>query len=85
MNFDLEKVRVPVLIAHHEKDECWVTPFSGAENIKKDLVNASAVEVLAYTGGASEDEDCSPHAYHGFNQIEEKVVGDMTKWILAHQ
>jgi pimeloyl-ACP methyl ester carboxylesterase len=85
MDFDLKKVRVPVLISHHKKDECWVTPFSGAAEIKNDLINAPVIKILAYDGGASEDEDCSPHAYHGFNGIEDKVVSDMTKWMLAHQ
>jgi len=85
LDFDLEKYTGPALIVHHQQDGCRTTPASGAGDIKDKLKKASVAEVRLYEGGDPQGDYCKNQHYHGFYGIEEKVVGDMTKWMLAHQ
>lgn len=85
LDFDLGKYTGPSLIVHHQQDGCRVTPASGAGDIKDKLEKASIAEVRLYEGGDPQGDYCKGQHYHGFHGIEEKVVGDMAKWMLAHQ
>lgn len=85
LDFDIDKYTGPALIAHHKRDVCSVTPPGGVDDIKDELKKASAVGVMLYDDGDPKGDDCQARHYHGFNGIEEKVVGDMAKWMLAHQ
>ena len=85
LNFDIDDYTGPVLISHHQRDDCSVTPPDGVDDIKDKLTKASAVGVQLYDGGEAAGQECKAKHYHGFNGIEDKVVGDMTKWMLAHQ
>ena len=81
-NMDIEKIEMPVLIAHHKKDECTVTPPGKVGNLKEKLKNAKPVKVLWYEGGSGmRGPDCRAYQYHGFIGIEEKVVSDIMGWI----
>ncbi|MDA1327031.1 MAG: alpha/beta hydrolase, partial [Proteobacteria bacterium] len=77
LDFDLEKYTGPALIVHHQQDGCGTTPASGAGDIKDKLEKASVAEVRLYEGGNPQGDYCKNQHYHGFNGIEEKVVGDM--------
>ena len=81
-NMDIEKIAMPVLIAHHKKDGCSVTPPGEVGELKEDLKNAKPVKVLWYEGGSGmRGPDCQAYQYHGFVGIEEKVVADIMAWI----
>ena len=82
-DFDLEKISVPVLISHHEDDECRVTPPGNVRKLRDRLSGAARVEVRMYSGGNASGNACGVRHYHGFNGIEEAVMRDITKWIKA--
>lgn len=85
MSSDLSKITTSVLLVHHKKDDCYVSPYSGVEKIKKKLVNSRKVEVLAFDGGAAKQKNgCKPKTYHGFFEIEDEVVGKISDWIKSH-
>jgi len=82
---DLGNIQAPVLIASHKKDECRVTPPSGAKKIKSKLKNAPVVEIKYYTGGKPPlSKPCEAKSEHGFYGIEEAVVGDIVQFIKGH-
>jgi len=81
-NMDIEKIEMPVLIVHHKKDKCIVTPPGEVGKLKEKLKNAKPVKVLWYEGGSGmRGPDCQAHQYHGFMGIEKKVVSDIMGWI----
>jgi len=85
LNNDLTKITAPVLIVHHARDECDVSPFSGVSKIREKLVNSKTVEVLSFDGGSAKQKNgCKPKTYHGFFKIEDEVVGKISDWIKSH-
>lgn len=79
---DVDKITIPVLIAHHERDACEWTPPEKVPDVKAALKNAKPVKVLTYDGGEGVRGDpCRARHYHGFAGIEDKVVGDIMAWI----
>ncbi len=82
LTMDLEKIEMPVLIAHHRKDRCSVTPPAMIGELKEKLKNAKPVEVMWYEDGRGvKGKVCQAFHYHGFVGIEEKVVSDIMTWI----
>ena len=79
----LEKLKMPVLVAHHEQDECQVCPPSELPSLMSKLP-AAASRLVKYQGGRSVGPPCEAFAWHGFNGIEDKVVADIAGWIAAH-
>jgi dienelactone hydrolase len=80
----LEKIRVPVLLAHNRDDQCWATPFDDVEKLKRWLKGSPKVEVLAFAGGDRPRSDpCEAMSYHGFLGLEGQVVRAITDWIRA--
>lgn len=79
----LERIKVPVLVVHHEQDGCRVCPFSEVPYLMRKLDNASRKQLLSFTGGRSEGDPCEARAHHGFNGIEPEVVRQMAAWMLA--
>jgi dienelactone hydrolase len=79
----LEKVHVPVLVAHHQDDQCQVCPPSLLPRLMERLKSTKA-QLLTYEGGQSSGPPCEAFAYHGFNGIEGKVVDDIATWIASH-
>ena len=81
-NMDIEKIEIPVLIVHHKKDECRVTPPDKVGDLREGLKNAKPVKVLWYEGGSGmRGSVCNAYQYHGFVGIEKKVVSDILEWI----
>lgn len=85
LDFDPAKYTGPALIAHHRQDNCRVTPAGGTDKIKDGLEKASKVEERLFDGGEPRGDVCQAHHFHGFAGIEEKVVGEIANWMLAHQ
>ena len=79
----LEKVRVPVLVVHHEQDGCRHCAFADVPALMGKLAKAPKSQLLAFKGGASRGDPCEAFAYHGFNGLELDVVQQIAAWITA--
>jgi pimeloyl-ACP methyl ester carboxylesterase len=78
----LEKIRVPVLLAHHEDDSCDVTVFADLPELAKKFTGAPRVEIKGYRGGGNyRGSDCGARTAHGFRGIEKRVVRETAAWI----
>ncbi len=81
----LEKIRIPVLVVHHEQDGCFVTPYAEIPSLMAKLENSPRKELLSFNGGQSTGDPCEAFAYHGYNGIEPEVVRQTAAWLLARQ
>ena len=75
------RITLPALVVHHADDDCWVTPFSRAEVLAKDLENARPSQLMSFAGGKGGSDECGPISNHGFNGIEFEVVSAISDWI----
>jgi hypothetical protein len=81
--FDLDKVTIPVMVVHHENDECWVTTPHGAKNIAMALTASRRVELKMFSGGKEPaSNECNARTHHGFYGIEQQVVDAIAEFIL---
>jgi len=79
---ELDKITVPVFIAAHENDACWVTPPAGAENIKSMLTGSSNVKVVMFNGGSSAvSGPCKSKSEHGFYGLDDQVIKQIADFI----
>lgn len=78
----LARIRVPVLVVHHENDGCRACPFAEVPTLMRMLTGAPRRELLAFNGGISEGDPCEAFAHHGFNGIEAEVVRQVAAWVL---
>jgi pimeloyl-ACP methyl ester carboxylesterase len=76
----LEKIRIPVLVVHHEKDACDSCLFSQINNLTTKLINSPKVELITFKGGVATGDPCDAFHYHGFNGIESEVVTKIVAW-----
>lgn len=83
LDFDLDKISGPVLIAHHVDDECYVTLPEAVPELVSKLTDAGPVAVKLYEGGHGVGNPCHAAHYHGFNGIEDQVIADIAAWIEA--
>lgn len=79
----LERIRVPVLVLHHEQDGCRLCAFSLVPALMDGLKTAPRKQLLAFRGGISEGDPCHAMAHHGYNGIEADVVRQAAAWMLA--
>lgn len=79
----LSKLRVPVLVVHHEQDGCAACSYSEVPALMAKLVNAPISKLLSFTGGQNQGDPCEAFAFHGFNGLEAEVVRQTAAWILA--
>lgn len=79
---ELSRLRLPVLVVHHEQDACSFCPFSETATLMGKLTNAPRKQLLSFTGGIGQGDPCEPMAYHGFNGIEADVVAKTVAWML---
>jgi pimeloyl-ACP methyl ester carboxylesterase len=84
-NLALERVRVPVLVVHHELDSCPVTPPQEAHRIVDKLADAPAKKLLLVDGGGpAYGPRCAPMYFHGFIGMEQQVVDAIAAFVRAH-
>jgi len=77
---DLEKIKVPVLVVHHEKDACKVcTPYE-AKNIADGLKNSPIKKTVLVSLGES-GYPCEALHYHGYIGMEKEVVDLIAAWL----
>ena len=79
---ELSKIKVPVLVVHHEQDACKVcTPYE-AKNIADALKNSPFKKTVLISGGADPTGDpCEPMHYHGYIGKEKEVVDLIATWV----
>ncbi len=79
----LDRIRVPVLVIHHQQDGCRLCAFSQVPALMDALGSAPRRQLLAFTGGLNEGDPCHALAHHGYNGIEADVVRQAAAWMLA--
>lgn len=79
----LGRIRVPVLVVHHEQDGCPLCSFADIPTLMSKLGNAPRKQLLSFKGGVSTGDPCEAFAYHGFNGLERDVVQQIAAWLLA--
>lgn len=79
----LEKIRIPVLVIHHELDGCSHCSFAEMPALMSKLEGNPKSKLLSFKGGRTKGDPCEPYAYHGFNGLESELVQQTAAWILA--
>jgi pimeloyl-ACP methyl ester carboxylesterase len=78
----LDRLRIPVIVAHHKDDACQFCAYSRVPAMMDKFTNASRKQLLTFSGGESKDDPCESFAYHGYNGIESDVVSQVSAAIL---
>jgi dienelactone hydrolase len=79
----VEKLRIPVLVVHHEQDGCRHCAFRDIPALMNKLGDAPRKKLLSFSGGEDRGDPCEAAGYHGFNGIEREVIAQTASWILA--
>lgn len=79
----LDRLRIPVLLVHHEADGCNHCAFSETPRLMQKLTHLPRTALLPFRDGISRGEPCDAAGFHGFNGIEREVVGEIANWILV--
>jgi pimeloyl-ACP methyl ester carboxylesterase len=79
----LAKLRIPVLVVHHEQDACAHCRFSDVPLLLDKLGDSPRKQLLSFKGGGNRGDPCEAFAYHGFNGLESDVVAQTAAWILV--
>jgi dienelactone hydrolase len=74
----------PVMAIHHQKEACAATPISASESIIKRRSKETKSELVMIDGGEDVGLPCMGLSYHGFNKVEDQMVGAAAKFILAN-
>ncbi len=82
-DLDLDEIRVPTLVVHHESDACVVTPPARARMLTRELTRAPKTAFLEFRGGTGRGDPCEGYAAHGFLGIDDDVVRAIAGWIKA--
>jgi pimeloyl-ACP methyl ester carboxylesterase len=77
----LDKLKIPVLVVHHDSDPCPICDPSLLRQLKLPAANS---KLLMESGGVSSGEPCEPFSHHGYNGIEGSVVADISAFITGH-
>lgn len=86
LSMDLDKIKVPVLIAAHENDKCGHTPPGDSDKLKAAMINSNNVKIVYFSGGKKPKiKPCqwfsSPHGFYG---IEDKVADAVFSFVQAN-
>jgi len=79
---DLQSLRLPVLVVHHEQDGCALCRYADVPLLTARLT--APYKVLSYQDGNTRGDPCEAFAYHGYNGIEPRVVMDIATWIKSN-
>lgn len=80
----LERIKVPVLVAHHAQDGCRFYRYADLPKLTAKLSAVPKTELLTFDGGIDVGDPCEARAYHGFNGIEAEVVEKIAAWIKSN-
>ena len=76
-DFDTTKLKSRQLLVHHNQDGCKNTPSSSAHYNHEKF----GTDLIIVEGGSSVGKPCKAFAHHGYNGIENEVVGKIKGWI----
>ena len=80
---ELAKIKVPVLVLHHERDACKVCSPYEAKDIAGALKNAPVKKTVLVSGGDGASGDpCEALHHHGFIGIEQEAVDLIANWVM---
>jgi len=77
----LGRLRIPVLVVHHEQDGCSHCSFNDVPGLMDKLGGAPRKQLLSFRGGEDRGDPCQAFAHHGFNGLERDVVTQIAAWI----
>lgn len=78
----LDRINIPVLVMHHEKDACNACRPYEVPLIQRGLKNAPFKKTIMVNGGSGATGDpCEPEHWHGFIGMEQEAVDTMAHWI----
>jgi hypothetical protein len=80
---ELNRIKIPVLVVHHEQDGCSHCAFSEIPRLMDKLARAPRREMISVKGGENRGDPCEAFAHHGFNGLERQVVNRIADWMLA--
>jgi hypothetical protein len=81
-DLDLARIRVPVLVMHHKRDQCNATLPSDAGLIVAGLKNAPVKKLLMVDGGSGPHGDpCEPWHWHGYVGMEQEAVDAIAAFV----
>jgi pimeloyl-ACP methyl ester carboxylesterase len=83
LEMPLGKLRIPVLVVHHEEDGCKLSPFSDIPKLMEKLTKVPKKQLLTFRGGVNLGDPCEAFAFHGFNGLDREVVNQIASWIIA--
>jgi pimeloyl-ACP methyl ester carboxylesterase len=76
--FDWSKVKMPLLLVHHEDDGCGATPYLDAQRL------GGRFPLVTVRGGKpAQSGPCDPLAQHGFFGKEAETVDAIAAWMLG--
>lgn len=79
----LGRLKIPVLVVHHEWDGCRSCSFSDVPALMAKLRRTPKAQLLSFKGGDNQGDPCEASAYHGFNGLDHEVVSQIAAWILS--
>jgi len=75
--FDFASIKAPVLLVHHRKDGCGVTPYDSARRL------ADRYPLISVSGGSPPgSRPCDALSEHGFLGRESATVEEIVNWML---
>ncbi|MBU1362721.1 MAG: alpha/beta hydrolase [Gammaproteobacteria bacterium] len=77
----LDKLSIPILVAHHELDACSHCAFAEMPKLMQKLDALPRKQLLSFRDGVSRGDPCEAMAYHGFNGIEREMVVQIAAWV----
>ena len=77
----LDRLAIPVLVVHHEQDECRQTLYRDVPRLMGKLTRAPRKDLVTFRGGESQGDACEGMAHHGYNGIEKDVVQRIAAWV----
>lgn len=79
---DLEKIKLPVLVVHHQRDACKICAPHEAKSITDRMKNAPIKKTVFVDGGfGPSGNPCQAMHHHGFIGMEKEVVDLIAAWI----
>ncbi|WP_047249202.1 alpha/beta hydrolase [Chromobacterium subtsugae] len=83
-DFALERLRLPVLMIQHRRDDCRASRAYNLGTIIDRLRSEQPRQLMLMDGGKNEGDPCQPWAWHGYNGIEGRVLKLAGAWMLSH-
>ncbi len=79
---DLDAIRIPVLVMHHERDACNICRPGDVSRITGGLSNSPVKKQIMVQGGAGPSGDaCGAMHWHGYIGMEKEAVDIISNWI----